>query len=85
MQQPLDGIVLSCDVVVDLAEEDSNRLILSNATVVLPGVVYLDHPHDHQSCNAAKPAQHKAQLAHVLQVNALQQMNTSQTEHHDLC
>ena len=62
----------SSNVVVNLAEENTNGLVLCYATIVFPGVVHLDNPHDSQGCNPAEPAQHKQQLAHVLQRNALQ-------------
>ena len=70
------AMIKSPNVVVDLAEEDTNGLVLCNATIVLPWVVHLDDPHHNQSCNPAEPAKDKAQLAHVLQVNALQQTRT---------
>lgn len=87
-QLPDDSMVPSSNIVVDLTEEDPNGLILSDATIVLPGVVHLDNPHDDQSGDTAEPAQHKAQLAHVLQVNALQHHThtyASGWSHKNLC
>lgn len=63
---------------MDLAEQDANGLVLSNATVVLPRVVHLDDPHDHQGRNATEPTQHEAQLAHVLQRQTLHSVESHQ-------